>query len=90
MHLILEFRPYVAVTNYGDENFESICPLIGSSEQCIDMGWDKVNGHDGASLVSVANIELSNNYKGWGLENITLSASELTILRGGDYRKMST
>lgn len=68
-------KPSVAVTNYGDENWASNCPLIGSPEQCIDMGWNSV--FPKFATVSVAKLELSNSYKGWGLENIALSASNL-------------
>lgn len=69
-------KPYVAVTN-SDANWASNCPLIGSPEQCIDMGWYGVVQKNIAANVSVAKLELSNSYKGWGLENIALSASNL-------------
>jgi hypothetical protein len=63
--------PYVAVTNYGDGIWRSMCPLIGSPEQCYDMGWHSIPGRGNAS---VAKVEVSNSYKGWGFENIALSA----------------
>lgn len=72
-------KPFVAVTNYGDENWASNCPLIGSPEQCIDMGWNSVFPQN--ATVSVANVELSNSYKGWGLENIAITASNLNSPR---------
>ncbi len=73
-------KPYVSVTNVGDQNSTGICPMIGSKSDCREMGWFTVNyanniiGVNGS--VSVAKLEVADALKPYhyGLENMAFSA----------------
>lgn len=76
----LQTKSYVAVYNQGDLNASGICPLIGTSDQCTDMGWQTVNNaHENAGISNVVTtrLEVASVYKGFGFETIGLTASNI-------------